>query len=279
MKRPPRMRLKLPAKPANRTPDPERAKTHVPTSKNRLMSQPDLIVFDVDGVLVDVRGSFHRTTLETVRYFTRKRVTPHQLQQWKNRSGYNDDWKLSTAWVQSLGGKFEYDEVKRKFLELYWGAHGDRGNVEREQWLLPRPQLRRLAARAELAIFTGRVRKELDYTLDHYGVREFFGRIVTAEDVAKPKPAPEGLLAILNGRQPAKAMYVGDNVDDALAARAAGMPFVGIVSREIEGSRARQALLRRFGAKVILGDIKELASRIAPPSPPVRTRSSVPSMA
>jgi HAD superfamily phosphatase len=244
----------------------------VPTRKSKPTFQPDVIIFDVDGVLVDVRGSFHRTTLETVRHFTRKPVTPHDLQKWKNQSGYNDDWKLSTAWVQSLGGKHEYDEVKRKFVELYWGTNGDRGNVEREKWLLPRPQLRRLAARAELAIFTGRVHKELDYTLDRCGVREFFGRIVTAEDVAKHKPDPEGLLAILNGRDPAKAIYVGDNVDDALAAQAARMPFIGIVSPEIEHSRTRAGLLRKMGAKAILKSVKELESRIAavPGPPPVR---------
>jgi HAD superfamily hydrolase (TIGR01548 family) len=249
----------------------------VPRTKNPPIFRPDVIIFDVDGVLVDVRGSFHRTTIETVRFFTNKRVTPHDLQKWKNQSGFNDDWKLSTAWVQSLGGKFEYDEVKRKFLELYWGTNGDRGNVDREKWLLPRPQLRRLAARAELAIFTGRVRKELDYTLDRCAVREFFGHIVTAEDVSRPKPAPEGLLAILNGRDPSKAVYVGDNVDDALAAQAAGIPFVGVVSREIERSRAREALLRKHGARAILGNVKELERRIAASERAALARTSVPS--
>jgi len=249
----------------------------VPRTKNSLIFQPDVIIFDVDGVLVDVRGSFHRTTLETVRFFTHKRVTPHDLQKWKNRSGFNDDWKLSTAWVQSLGGKVEYEEVKRKFLELYWGTNGDRGNVNREKWLLPRPQLRRLAARAELAIFTGRVRKELDYTLDRYGVREFFGHIVTAEDVSRPKPAPEGLLAIVNGRDSSKAIYVGDNVDDALSAQAAGIPFVGVVSREIERSRLREALLRKHGAKAILENVKDLARRIASPGRGASAKTSIPS--
>lgn len=239
--------------------------------------RPDVIIFDVDGVLVDVRGSFHRTTLDTVRHFTNSRVTERQLQQWKNRSGFNDDWKLSTAWVQSLGGKFEYDEVKAKFVELYWGTNGDRGHVERERWLLPRPMMRRLAKLAELAIFTGRVRRELDHTLDRCGVRKFFGHIVTAEDLAQPKPHPEGLLAILNGRDPARAMYVGDNVDDALAAQAAGMPFVGIVSRKLEGSRSRAALLRKFGARAILDDVKELESKIVRGAPAAGTRTSVPS--
>jgi phosphoglycolate phosphatase-like HAD superfamily hydrolase len=34
-----------------------------------------MLIFDVDGVLVDVRGSFHRTILDTVHYFTGRRVT------------------------------------------------------------------------------------------------------------------------------------------------------------------------------------------------------------
>jgi HAD superfamily phosphatase len=253
------------------------AKITVPNLKASKKLQPELIIFDVDGVLVDVRGSFHRTTLQTVRHFTKKRVTRHELQRWKNQSGFNDDWKLSTAWVRSLGGDFEYDEVKRKFVELYWGANGDRGNVECEKWLLPRASLRRLAARAELAIFTGRVRKELDYTLDRCGVREFFGHIVTAEDVAHPKPAPEGLLLILGGRDAAKAIYVGDNVDDALAARAAGTPFVGIASPHIEGSRSRRALLRKFGAQEILSDVRELESRLKRGASASGSTTSVPS--
>ena len=40
-----------------------------------MKSSARVIIFDVDGVLVDVRGSFHTTVLETVRFFTGKRVT------------------------------------------------------------------------------------------------------------------------------------------------------------------------------------------------------------
>lgn len=223
--------------------------------------QPELIIFDVDGVLVDVRGSFHRTTLETVRFFTGKRVTRAELHRWKNQSGFNDDWKLSTAWVHSLGGSAEYEEVKRKFVELYWGHNGSgTGNVAREKWLLPCASLRRLASRAELALFTGRVRKELDYTLDRCRVREFFKHIVTAEDVEHPKPHPEGLLKILNGREPAIAVYVGDNIDDALAAQSARISFVGILPHNREARRERGPLLREHGAITILSDVCKLES-------------------
>ncbi len=216
-----------------------------------------VIIFDVDGVLVDTTGSFQRTTLETVRFFTGKRVTRRELHHWKNKPGFNDDWKLSTAWVQSLGGDYTYAEVKQKFVELYWGKNR-KGNVVREKWLLPRRDLRRLARTAELAIFTGRVRKELDFTMNRIQVREFFQRIIAVEDVREGKPHPEGLLRILRGRDPATAVYVGDNVDDALAAQAAKVPFVGVLPRKSEERRQRGALLRRLGARTLLGHVTEL---------------------
>ena len=78
------------------------------------------------------------------------------------------------------------------------------------------------------------------------------------ENVKRPKPAPDGLLQILNGRDPANALYVGDNVDDALAAQAARVPFVGILLRGSEERRQRGARLRKLGALTILSDIKEL---------------------
>lgn len=226
-----------------------------------------MIIFDVDGVLVDVRESYHRTVLETVEFFTGKRVTPAELHAWKNKPGFNDDWKLSTAWVQSLGGSFEYNEIKRKFIEIYWGAAGG-GNVAREKWLLPKSALRRLSKKSELAIFTGRDRQELDHTLERCQTRQFFRRIVTMEDVRHPKPDPEGLLKILNGRDPSTAIYVGDNVDDAIAARSARVPFIGILFGRGEERRQRGAILRELGAKAILADISKLEPWLARPARP-----------
>lgn len=224
-----------------------------------MRSHPRVIIFDVDGVLVDTRHSFQRTTLETVQFFVGKKVSRRELHRWKNRPGFNDDWKLSTAWVNALGKEIAYDQVKKKFMEIYWGPDG-KGNVAREKWLLPPANLRRLAKLAELDVFTGRVRRELDYTFDRWKVRDFFQKIVSVENVKRPKPAPDGLLQILNGRDPSLALYVGDNVDDALAARAAKMPFVGVLARRSEERRQRGARLRKLDALTILGDINDLES-------------------
>ena len=220
--------------------------------------EPKLIIFDVDGVLVDVHGSFHRSILDTVKHFTGRRFTYADIQQWKRQSGYNDDWRLSTDWVNSLGGKVEYAQVKRVFQKIYWGTNGTRGNVWRERWLVPSRRLARWAERAELALFTGRTRRELRHTLEHFGVTKLFPHVVTMDDVDHLKPHPEGLLRLLDGSDPSKALYLGDNLDDALASKRAGVPFLGVLRHGSEAHRMRAAQLRRNGARAILHSTNEL---------------------
>jgi len=76
----------------------------------------------------------------------------------KNRSGYNDDWRLSTDWVASLGEPVPYEEVKATISKFYWGTKTRAGNVSKERWLVTHKRLERWSERAELALFTGRTR-------------------------------------------------------------------------------------------------------------------------
>jgi HAD superfamily phosphatase len=219
---------------------------------------PKLVIFDVDGVLVDVHGSFHRSILDTVKHFTGRRFTYADIQQWKRESGYNDDWRLSTDWINSLGGKVEYAQVKRTFQKIYWGTNGTRGNVWRERWLVRPRLLERWAGRAELALFTGRTHRELRHTLEQFGVTKLFPRVVTMDDVEHLKPHPEGLLRLLNGINPNEALYLGDNLDDALASKRARVPFFGVLRHGSEAHRVRAGQLRRHGARIILHSTNEL---------------------
>ncbi|HWQ02837.1 MAG TPA: HAD-IA family hydrolase [Candidatus Nitrosotenuis sp.] len=224
---------------------------------------PRILVFDVDGVLVDVRGSFLKSILDTVHSFTGRRFRRADIMKWKSRSGFNDDWKLSTAWINSLGVHVEYAEVKARFQEFYWGTNGRRPNVALERWLVSPRVLRALAKRAELNVFTGRTRQELKHTFERFDAYRFFRRIITMDDVPRLKPHPDGLLKILQGRDAATALYLGDNVDDALAARAAGVPFYGVLPR---GSLARRALapaIRAVGAQGILHAAADVQNLIA----------------
>ena len=51
--------------------------------------------------------------------------------------------------------------------------------------------------------------------------------------MTNPKPHPEGLFAIQAALPGKPVWYLGDTVDDARSARAAGVPFIGVVARNI----------------------------------------------
>ena len=82
-------------------------------------------------------------------------------------------------------------------------------------------------------------------------------------DDARKKPHPDGLHMILDGRDPATALYLGDNIDDALAARDAGVPFLAIIARDEHRLRERAARFRELGALALLPRATEL-NRILP---------------
>jgi HAD superfamily phosphatase len=219
---------------------------------------PKLVIFDVDGVLVDVRGSFHRSIIETIYFFTGRCVTYAEIHHWKNRSGYNDDWRLTTDWIASLGKPIPYAQVKARFQKFYWGTKARPGNVSREKWLVTHLRLERWSRRADLALFTGRTRRELRHTLERSTATSFFRRAVTLDDVKKGKPDPEGLHLLLEGAPPRDAVYLGDNIDDALAAKRARVPFLGVLPQGSEAHRFRAAKLRELGALAILHNVRDL---------------------
>src|SRR5437667_212640 len=106
---------------------------------------PKILIFDVDGVLVDVRGTYWRSALDTVRYITGKRATYAELQQWKSQPGFNDDWSMVAAWVTALGKPLSYEQARSAFEIFYWGSDGKRDGARARQFrelgalaLLPR---------------------------------------------------------------------------------------------------------------------------------------------
>ena len=103
--------------------------------------RPAILIFDVDGVLVDVRGTYWRSALETVRYITGKRVTYAELHRWKSKPGFNDDWGMVSAWVSALGHPTSYEEARAAFERFYWGSDGKPGNVRNEKLIVTPRQI------------------------------------------------------------------------------------------------------------------------------------------
>lgn len=212
----------------------------------------DLIVFDMDGVLVHVGESYRATIQATVGHFTGNEPTRDEIQEWKNRGGFNDDWNLSHQMIHARGGNTSHQEVVDYFQHLFHGDANTPGMILRERWIAQPGLLERFAASHTLAVFTGRLRWEAQITLDRF-TQVPFGPIVGVDDVVTPKPNPEGLLKIKATVPHNKVWYVGDTIDDAKAGVAAGVPFIGIAKHPVEVE-----LLKQHGALYIFEDINQM---------------------
>ncbi len=220
-----------------------------------------LIVFDMDGVLVDVTDSFRETIIRTVAHFAGAAVTHAQIQDYKNQGGFNDDWKLSHYIIRKHGVDVEFQTVVDYFQRVFRG-NGTDGLILRERWIAREGLLERLNRRFGFALFTGRLRREAEFTLNRFAPALRFDPIVGMEDVTALKPAPEGLLKIVAGAAGRKIWYVGDTVDDARCARAAGVPFIGIAAPAAQRREELVSLFHSESAAAVLDDINQLESVI-----------------
>ena len=226
------------------------------------MSDSALLIFDMDGVLVDVSQSYRQAVIETVRRFTGAAVLNQEIQALKNRGGANNDWDLALEMIRSNGASPAREEVIEVFQKLCYGTNFD-GLIRHERWLADDGLLPRLAARWRLALFTGRMRWEAQYTLQRVAPQAIFDPLVGMEDVQREKPDPEGLLKILTAVRPERAYYVGDSMDDCRAARSAAVPFIGVAS---DANPLRDELQRGFlqeGAQAVITSVNEMESVIA----------------
>jgi HAD superfamily phosphatase len=192
------------------------------------MSKP-ILVFDMDGVLVDVTESYRETIAQTVEHFTGKKPAKTAIQECKNQGGFNDDWKLSHHLVKSAGADVPFETVRDHFQRLFLGD-GTNGLMLREQWVAEEGVLEKLNEQFRFAVFTGRPKFEADLTLRRFAPDLVFDPVIGMEQVVNRKPAPDGLLEIVRANPDCKVIYVGDTVDDARCARAAKVPFVGIAA-------------------------------------------------
>ncbi len=214
-----------------------------------------VIVFDMDGVLADVTESYREAIVRTVEHFTGKRIARDLVQQYKNAGGWNNDWALSQKIASDLGVEVAYGAVVDYFNQIFLGSDG---LIRREVWIPLPGLLNRLSRRFDLAIFTGRLRYELDITLARFAPDVRFDPIVCAEHVAKPKPAPEGLFAIQRMKPDRGLWYVGDTIDDARSASAAGVPFIGIIAQDHSSREELTRLFQQESAAAILENVNQI---------------------
>ncbi len=251
----------------------------------------DLIVFDVDGVLVDVSASLPQVVASAVQRYLAEAgfeaeglaLQAHDIADFKAAGGFNDDWDLAYAVVlfylvraraeghrnvadlrrlkptladvsrqlsrtgggltgfqdvvlealtaaqrRAVTGELDRSRLEELLMELYAGdaspevyghvPEGPRGEglMQRERPLVTAMDL---PPGARCGVYTGRTRGELRQSLRMLGLESLFDdNAIITRDSGVSKPDPAGLRQLAERFGPRVMLYVGDNVDDWIAA-------------------------------------------------------------
>lgn len=231
--------------------------------------QVDAILFDVDGTLIDDSQSYREAIRRTGEYLLRQPVTFDEVDAVKRLPGFNNDWDATWTLVgrrlhghilapdEGDRGSYAYRRLRSIFQTYYLGHRmwaqlsGEEPPFEWEEPLMARESLlvsldtlERLRG-FKLGIATSRPRAEALMAFRQHGLDRFFSAevIVGAEDARREKPDPAPLREAVRRLGCTRPVYVGDSVNDALAAMAAGMPFI-CVGTGVTGNRDVERALR-----------------------------------
>jgi len=222
--------------------------------------RPETVLFDIDGVLVDVNKSYREAIKKTAEFFTKQEITPEEIQTLKEKGGYNNDWDLTEALIIEKGINIDKKEIIDKFQDLYIGT----GKlIDNENWLLSKEILENLYKRYRLGIITGRPKEEAMYVLDKFGASEYFDVVIAMEDCpeGKEKPDPFSISLALEKIKGSNAVYIGDSIDDMKAAVSAGIRGIGVMPPGINSDKLRSLLIENK-AEFVLNNINELAEAL-----------------
>lgn len=248
-----------------------------------------IVVFDIDGVIRDVGGSYRRALADTVEEWTGYRPTPDDIDRLKAEGKWNNDWEASQElvyryWEKQGKGRsqvdIDYDRIVAFFQSRYRG--GDPQNPQNwtgyicQEPLLASPEYFQGLDQAGIlwGFFSGATRGSATYILEkRLGLNT---PVLVAMEDAPGKPDPTGLLATVTqlganlpeGEMP-PVFYAGDTVADLYTVREAARVFpqrrwigIGILPPHVQDTPQRQAdyeeLLREAGAATVLGNIEAL---------------------
>ncbi|MEA3343947.1 MAG: histidinol-phosphate transaminase [archaeon] len=219
----------------------------------RYILRKKVLLFDMDGVLVDVSNSYRLAIKKTSEFFTKEEIKEEEIQRFKEKGGYNNDWDLAEAIILEKNIKIPKPEIIQKFQELL------KGLMNNEKWLLSKKVLSELYKSYRLGIVTGRPGEEAYYALNKAKVLKYFDVIITSKDYPeeKAKPDPFSINLALKQLGDDGAVYLGDTIDDMKAAKNAGIRAIGVLPPNTSGNKLRE-LLKQNSAKLVLKDINDI---------------------
>ncbi|MGL5735336.1 MAG: HAD-IA family hydrolase, partial [Beijerinckiaceae bacterium] len=185
--------------------------------------QPVLVIFDVDGTLIDSGDIIFEALQETLRHF--RVPIPARMDALKIVG-----LSLHEAFVALTGDGFNAAAMAEHYKGLFGGL---RASGQFSELLYPGAAevVRNLADRADvrLGIATGKSRRGVDQLLKRLGWETVFQTIQTADD-APSKPHPQMILQALaaTGISAGRTVMVGDSVHDMRMATAAGVHALAV---------------------------------------------------
>ena len=214
------------------------------------------IIFEIDGVLIDVTNSYMLAIKKTAEFFLGKMLSMKDVEAVKNR-GISNDCDAAEIIIQEGGGDFRKKVIIKKFHEHYWGRQID-GLVDNEKCLIKGDVLKKLKG-YKLGIVTGRPGEESDYGLKRFDMYDYFDSIVMQYDVEEGKPNPEGLLKCIKslGVNKDEVVYAGSNLADMRAANNAGVSFIGVVSTGLDKDYMK-GLFKSEGVEIVLNNVRDI---------------------
>jgi HAD superfamily hydrolase (TIGR01509 family) len=213
----------------------------------------EAVIFDMDGVLVES---------EQVWDEARERLTAELGGRWHEGAQRDMMGMSSLEWSRYMHDDLGVplppqeisDEVVRRLAGLY-----------REHLpLLPgaREAVERLAAVWPLAVASSSNRPLIELVLDLAGVAQLFDAVVSSEEVARGKPAPDVYFEAARrlGVEAARCAAIEDSDSGLRAAAAAGMRVIGIPNREFPPSTEALA-----AADLVLDSLSDLDQAVIDP--------------
>ncbi|MEA5619248.1 TIGR01548 family HAD-type hydrolase [Cronbergia sp. UHCC 0137] len=249
------------------------------------MIKQAIAIFDIDGVIRDVGGSYRRALADTVEHFTSQayRPTPLDIDNLKSEGLWNNDWEASQEFIYRHGenqGKtreqmqLDYQQIVAYFQSRYRGTDPENWNgyICNEPLLLQPSYLEQLTQSGILwGFFSGATRASATYILEkRLGLQS---PVLVAMEDAPGKPDPTGLFATIrlleNGiNQQQTVIYVGDTVADMHTVQKARIldnsrPWiaVGILPPHVQETAHRDdytETLIKAGAEVVFSNVQEL---------------------
>lgn len=182
------------------------------------MYSKSLVVFDMDGTLVDSSG-----VIAGAINYVRKNLMLPPMDKEKIISKINDNTINPLEYFYNLK---KFDPMCEKwFSEFYTKNH----DMHLEIYMGIKDILEFLRSKdIKLAVATNAYRQSTLESLKHLGIYSYFDAIACYDDVGEGKPSPKMLELILDTLQMdvSQTLFIGDGERDAMAAQKAKMDYI-----------------------------------------------------